>query len=263
MDRGDSLQEKGGRGGVGAVLHAVRILRHLAGQGAPSGATAIARATGINPSTCFNILRTLAAERLVVFDPAAKTYRLGLGMLELSLGLLGTNAPDLIRPELDRLALNYNALLALWQVTDGERIVLIDRVFATTAVRVDMRIGTRMPASSGAVGRCIAAARGLSAEELRRRFVGLRWQRPMDFEQWHAEVRATAKAGYALDRGQLFKGVDAVAAAVVDGDGRPRFGISAIAIADQVPADALHRLGEEIRDAARRVGQALFPLRSE
>ena len=31
---------------VGAVVHALRILRHLAGNGAPQGVTAISRATG-------------------------------------------------------------------------------------------------------------------------------------------------------------------------------------------------------------------------
>lgn len=252
-----------GRGGVGAVQHAVRILRHLAAGGRLAGVNAIARATAINPSTCFNILRTLVAERLVSFDGEAKTYRLGYGTLELALGLLGSNAADLIRPELQRLALNYSALLGLWQVTDAERLVLIDRVAAPSAVHIVIRIGTRVPAVSGAVGRAVAAARRLGEEELRRLFAGLRWQRPIAFEDWHREIQETAGRGYALDRGFLFKGIDAVGAAICDAQGRPRYGLSAIAIAGQVEHEELLRLGEELGAAARRIGQALFGRYSE
>jgi DNA-binding IclR family transcriptional regulator len=252
-----------GKGTVGAVQHAVRILRHLAGYGRPAGVNAIARASGVNPSTCFNILRTLVAERLVSFDREAKTYRLGYGTLELAFGLLGSNAADLIRPELERLALNYSALMGLWQVTDAERLILIDRVVADSAVHIVIRVGTRMPAASGAVGRAVAACRGWEEAELRRRFAGLRWQRPITFDAWHREIRETAVRGHAFDRGHLFKGIDAVGSAVVDADGRPRYGLSAIAIAGQVDAEDLLRLGDELGAAADRIGRALFPRYSE
>src|SRR5690606_8876200 len=45
---------------VGAVVHAMRILRHLAATPSPQGVAAVARGTGISPSTCFGILRTMA-----------------------------------------------------------------------------------------------------------------------------------------------------------------------------------------------------------
>ena len=243
---------------VGAVVHALRILRHLAGNGAPQGVTAISRATGVNTSTCFNILRTLAAERLVVFDIEAKTYRLGFGVVELALGLLGANHGDLIRPELERLALNNSALMCLWHVTEADRIVLVDRVFASTSVRVDMHVGTRLPSLVGAVGRCVAAARNFDEAELRRRFAGLRWQNPPRFEDYLADVRGAAGDGFARDRGDLFIGLDIVAAIVVDHTGAPRYGLSGIAIAGQVQEAAMERLGEELRDVAQRIGRALF-----
>lgn len=243
---------------VGAVVHGIRILRHLAGQGEPSGVAAIARATGVNTSTCFNILRTLTRERLVAFDLETKTYRLGSGVLEIAAGLLAANHVDLIRPELERLALNYPALLCLWHITDNERIVLADRVFARTAVRIDMRIGTRLPCFVGAIGRCVAAARALCEPDLRRRFAGLRWQRPPNFETYRDDVEAARRDGFAFDRGNLFTGIDIVAALVVDHTGRPRYGLSGIAISGQVSDEDLTRLGGELHTAAKQIGSALF-----
>ncbi|MDG7115625.1 helix-turn-helix domain-containing protein, partial [Streptococcus pneumoniae] len=92
---------------VGAVAHAIRILRHLAGATAPLGVAAVARGTGISPSTCFNILRTLARARFVAFNDSDKTYSLGLAVAELAAGLIGVSHAELIRPELERLALNH------------------------------------------------------------------------------------------------------------------------------------------------------------
>jgi DNA-binding IclR family transcriptional regulator len=61
---------------VGAVVHALQIMRCLAASAAPLGAAAVARATGISTSTCFNILRTLTRAWFASFNPADKTCRL-------------------------------------------------------------------------------------------------------------------------------------------------------------------------------------------
>src|SRR3546814_20541512 len=95
---------------VGAVVHAMRILRHLAGTPSPQGVAAVARGTGISPSTCFGILRTMARAGFVSFREADKNYRLGLAVAELADGMIGSSHLDLIRPEVARLALNHGPL---------------------------------------------------------------------------------------------------------------------------------------------------------
>ncbi|MFC7608066.1 helix-turn-helix domain-containing protein [Teichococcus aestuarii] len=79
MDTALPLPERdpGAQRDVGAVIHAIRILQHLAGATGPLGVAAVARGTGISPSTCFNILRTLTRARFVAFRDSDKTYTLG------------------------------------------------------------------------------------------------------------------------------------------------------------------------------------------
>lgn len=243
---------------VGAVVHALLILRHLARQGIPSGVTAISRATNTNTSTCFNILRTLVTEKLVTFDPDSKTYRLGFGVVELALGLLGTNHGDLIRPELDRLALSSSALICLWLVTDDNRLVLLDRAFAPRAVRVDMPVGKRLPLLAGAVGRAVAASLDLDELELRKRFLELRWQNPVTADEFVESVLCAKRLGYGRDKALLFSGLDSVSSVVCDQLGRPRYGISAIALLGQLSDAEMGVLGEDIRSSAQRIGTALF-----
>lgn len=126
MKRGKMTKDAATKGtsskDVGAVVNAIQILRHLAHADGPQGVAAIARATGISPSSAFNILRTLSNERLTSFDVAGKTYQLGLGLSELAVGFVGRSYADLIQPELERLSLAHHILIALWQVTDDAHI---------------------------------------------------------------------------------------------------------------------------------------------
>ncbi len=243
---------------VGAVANAVSILRSLAQLSEPAGVAVIARETGVSVSTCFNILRTLSSERLVDFDPETKTYRIGMGVLELSVPLLGANQADLIRPELKRLSGEHNSLICLWQITEGERIVLVDRISTARTVRVDMSDGSRLPTYVGAVGRCYAALRNLPLDELKSRFETLQWQAPPSFDAYAADVEKARRDGYAFDFGQLFIGLEIAAAIVTDPTGKPRLGISGISIAGQLSRENIERLGADLRDSADWISEALF-----
>lgn len=243
---------------VGAVGNAVAILRCLAQLNQRAGVAAIARETGINVSTCFNILRTLASERLVVFDPNEKSYGIGLGVLEFSVPMLGSNQADILRPELERLARERHTLIGLWQITDSERIILVDRVSGARTVRVDISLGSRLPAHVGAVGRCYAALRNHDTAELKRRFVDLQWQSPPSFEDYQQDVEQTRRTGHAFDLGRLYIGLDIAAAVVSDTQGKARFGISGIAISGQLPQRDLKLLGEDLRDTTDRISEMLF-----
>lgn len=248
---------------VGAVVNALRILQFLAASDAPVGVAVVARGTKISTSTCFNILRTLARARFVSFHPTEKTYALGLAMAELASGLLGVSHAELIRPELERLALNYETLILLWRVTDDNHLVLIDRAHSQTAIRVEIGVGYRIPMLAGAVGRCVAAALPLPPAEMRRRFAALRWQSPPTFAAYQADVARAREIGWALDDGKLYRGLVTVAAAVLDQKGRPRFGFSGVSIAGQQTQARLDDLGRDLRDLAALVGASLFPQRPE
>jgi DNA-binding IclR family transcriptional regulator len=244
---------------VGAVVNALRILRCLSGSSKPLGVAAVTRATGISASTAFGILRTLARLHYVSFNESDKTYRLGLAMAEMAAGLLGTSHAELIRPELERLALNYETLILLWRITEDNRLVLIDRAHSQTAVRVEIKLGYRMPQLAGAIGRCVAAILDVPSSELRRRFAIPRWQTPLSFDDFEKQVCEARHRGWALDDGYLFRGLTSVAALVVDDEKRPRFGISGVSITGQQSPQALTALGQDLVALAATIGSALFP----
>lgn len=247
---------------VGAVVNAIQILRQLARSTDPEGVAAIARATGISPSSTFNILRTLVNEQLVSFNAKDKTYRLGLGLSELAVSFIGHSYADLIQPELEQLSLNHRILVILWQVTGDNHITAIARAIPNVA-HVDVRLNTRLPELIGAGGRCIAALRKLPEDEMRRRFARLHWENPPSFETYLAEARAALEKGWAIEEGNLYKGVSLIASAITDQHQQPRFVISGIGISAQHSRAQLEGIGAALSRAARFIGRSLFPRQAD
>ena len=235
---------------VGAVTQAFRILRVLSGNTGPQGVSAIARDSQVNPSTAFNILRTLAAEDAVNFDELSKTYVLSRGLLALCGKLLEQSIVQDIRGDLDRLASETNCLVGLWQAEDG-RMILIERAVAGRAIRLDMDIKQRLPRFAGAVGRAWAAALRLSDVELREGCAALRWEGQITARTYLAEVRQAERVGYAIDDEALYPGVVSVGTIITNHDGVPIFGLTASDIARNLDAAKIKRLGEEMASLSK------------
>ncbi len=248
---------------VGAVENAVKIMRRLTQADEPEGVAIVARETGLNVSTTFNILKTLAKEGLVAFDERTKGYSVGMGVLELSAPLLGRNPADMIRPLMEELAGRHSVLIALWHITRSGRIVLSERVIPHNVVHADLTPGSRLPDLVGAVGRCVAAARGYEREALREAYDALRWQDPPGFDAYWEEVRQARIDGYAFDFGQLFKGLSIAATVLSDPEGEPRLGLSAISISDQIEEPELREAALALRDTSRFIERNMFGRRSD
>lgn len=243
---------------VPAVVQATKILRAISKTQQALSVTAVARATGISQSTCFNLLRTLAQEKILNFDPDSKTYTLGLGLLEIAGGFQNLTRLEIIRPELLRVAGAHDALITLWEIIDNERMVLLDRVAAPRAVRIEVRVGQRLPALSGAVGRCVAPHLGLTARQLRKQFDAMTWENAPDFQSFVADMQQSRVDGFAIDCGNWLKGINAVGAVVLDSRGVPKMGIGALTLFGQLDANALRRLGQDMYALRRLIEKTIF-----
>lgn len=243
---------------VGALASGLKLLRYLARAPSPLGVSQLARELKLNPSTCFNLLRTLVHEGLVDFNPLSKTYSVGLGFVELARGSLEhASYARLVRPHLEAIASRHRVTATLWQRVGEDRVVLVDRADNDAAIRVHMNIGQRLPMFIAALGRCMAAHAGLPQAALRRHFNALRWQDAPSFETYSKEVEQARARGYAVDEGHYVRGVTTVSSAILDASGRPVMAISAVGFSAQFKAGELKTLCEDVRERARQVSQAL------
>ncbi len=204
---------------VGAVTQAVAILRVVASAREALGVTAIARAAGVSPSTTLNILRTLVGEGFVTVAPDTKTYRLGLGLLEVARPLLNRSDLELLQPGLQQVATEFEATASVWQVAPDDKALLLGRIVPANGIHIEFRLATRIPAYAGAIGRAVAAAGHTPRAGLEARYGAIRWHVPVPFATFLEDVEACAARGYAVDIGRLIRGVTSVAGALCDGAG--------------------------------------------
>jgi len=119
---------------VGALTAGLKVLRYLAQAESPAGVSQVARDLDINPSTCFNLLRTLVHENLVTFNAKKKTYSAGLGLLELTKGLTERDKlVSFIRPRLEEIAHAHRVTATLWRRISDDRVVLVERADSESA----------------------------------------------------------------------------------------------------------------------------------
>lgn len=232
---------------VGALVSGLAVLRYLQRSRTPVGVTQVARDLHINPSTCFNLLRTLVHEGLANFDPVTKTYTLSLGIVALAQGALDREHHiRILHPELERIAIRFGVAMNLWQVVEDDRVVLVDRAEPASAIQISMRIGQRLPMLVGAFGRCFAASGDFSRSELKKRYARIRLAQPIDFDDWMKEVEVVRNQGFAVDIGNFSPGITTVSALIRETNRPPRLAVSAIGIGAQLTPSKIEELSSEI-----------------
>jgi len=203
---------------VKPVDNAIRILRHLALTSRPSTVTLISRELKINPSTCFNILRTLVWNGMLEFDQDTKSYTLGLGAVDLANRALlrggGGNFLSAMQPALEKLALDYGVTVTIWRRIGEDRQMLVHIVDSAAAIRLHVRLSQRLPLLIGANGRVMTAFGGLDEDEIRERFPALKWAKPVGIEDYLAQVARAREKGWAVDEGTHVAGTWSAAAPI-------------------------------------------------
>jgi DNA-binding IclR family transcriptional regulator len=227
------------------------ILRLLASADSPLGVNAIARELSLAPSSCHKFLKQLHGEDFVDCDELTKRYSLGSGAIELARRALDPDqAFSIVRPRLEEAVERFSIAGGFWRVIPQSRIVLAGFVENGSGMRIRMSIGQRLPKLMGGVGRAIAAKLELSDAELREEFDRMRWQTPLSFKVYKAEVEEARERGFGVDYSHFAPGVVSVGAAIQDSSGAVRYGLSGIMFSGQHDEETINRVGAELVAAA-------------
>jgi DNA-binding IclR family transcriptional regulator len=236
----------------GTVRSALAVLRLLADTDVSLGVNAIARKLSLAPSSCFKILKALVAEDFVEIDANTKGYSLGSGAIAVARRALDpSEAFTTVRCRLEETAQSHSIAIGLWRIVPKARMVLIGFAEGGNQLRIHMSIGQRLPIFVGAIGRAIAAHMNLSQEKLKQGFDALRWQTPLSFSQYAAQVEQARRLGYGLDEGYFAAGVNTVAVVIVDKAGVVRYGLSGIMFSGQHDPKTREEIAREMIQLAQ------------
>lgn len=246
---------------VGAVSAAANVLRALHTAQRPLNASEVARATGLHRGTAYNLLRTLQAERLVSYDGVTRTYAVSLNILELAHGALRRSGMlGIARPLIQAVADAHRVSVYLSKVLGSTAMLLLDWV---GGLRPDphVTVGRPHPSPAGASG-VILAAFGESGEaELESRFSQVKWYQRPSFTEFLARVKEAKAAGFAVDRGSMYRDVTLVSVPVLSPTWELLLILTAAGHPRDLDDDAVAALSRALQSAAARLSDSLPLLR--
>jgi DNA-binding IclR family transcriptional regulator len=246
---------------VGAVSAAAEVLRVLHESARPLNASEVARVAGLHRGTAYNILRTLQGEGFVSYDEAARTYAVSLHILELAYGALRRSGLiDIARPMMHAVADCHGVSVYLSKVLGPSAMLLLDWV---GGLRPDpqVTVGRPHPSPTGASGVVIAAFGNSSEPELEALLSQVEWFEKPSFPEFMTRVKESKRAGFAVDRGTMFRGVTLVSVPVLSPAWELLLILTAAGHSHELEDEAVAALSRALQTAAGRLSDSLPLLR--
>ncbi len=247
---------------VQSLAKGFRVLEAFTSDQPEASLAEIARRTGSDNATAFRLLNTLLQLGYVERVSGTRLFRLTLKCVELGFNAIArSDLRTLARPLLRGLVGTAGEAASVG-VLDGSDVMFVERVqFGLAQVGVDIRIGTRVPAYSTAIGHAILAQLPRE-QQVRVLEAGPREQRtartPTDLTALLAILDQARARGFALSDQENVTGLRVLAAPVCDVDGAPIGGLSTAASAfHQTLAEFEARARDPVIDAAHALSRAL------
>ena len=266
MDTGIAPDADGGdaegSGRIPTNLRLLLLLEALVAAGRPMSATDLGRAVGLAKQTASRLCQTLEAEGWLARDdadgrylPAPRARRMGAGLTA-----AGRDRAAARRAVLSDVARRTRETVN-YVVPGDAGMRYLDRVETDWPFRVQLPVGTEVPLHCTASGKCWLAS---LPPARRRALVGAlkldaRTDRTLTTpEALLEELDRVAAEGHALDVGEFFDDMVAIAVPVLDAEGRFSAALATHGPASRIDADAARALRGVMVDGAARLSAALF-----
>lgn len=249
--------------GNGVLHRAISLLRIL-GEHGPGGMrlTGIAEEIGLPRPSVHRMLRAMADEKLVEFEPRTKRYTLGLDLFLLAAQAGNTlGLRELCRPAMLRLTSSLGETLFLL-VRSGYDAVCIDRSAGPLPIRsFTGDIGGRVPLGIGQGATVILAFLGPEEQDeiIRHNMARLRDVSGTDEATLRAELAEVLRDGYCGGATGLIPGMAGLAVPIFDHDGRAVAALSVGSTTDRLTPERRAVIASLLKREAADIGARLNP----
>ncbi len=208
---------------VQPVAKALAVLAFVEDAGQEVGLSDVARALGLPKTSAFRYLYTLTAAGFLAYGNSRDRYRAGLRLhrgkeSETSLPRLR----ELALPVMAHLRTRFNETVNLG-IPDRDRVVYVEMIESSRALRMQARIGERHPLNSTSLGKAILAymPEPERAALLRSPLQAMTGRTTVDADSLKRQLRDVARRGYAIEVGENEEGLMCIGAPILDRSGRP------------------------------------------
>jgi DNA-binding IclR family transcriptional regulator len=244
---------------IQSVGRAVDILFTIARARQPKSPSEIAALLHLERTTVHRLMVTLAASRLLRFDPATRKYRIGVGAFELGSAYLRGQLEDRVAERIMAdLAAETRYTISLGALVDDAVIILLAQE-PDEVLTVNVRPGERLAAHATAIGKLFLAER--PDAEVRRFLdaVGMPRLTPNTITTaggFLKELEAVRTQGVAFAREEATPGISSMGVPIRRADGELVAGLVVAPPAQFAAEETFNKLLPALRRAARRVESA-------
>jgi DNA-binding IclR family transcriptional regulator len=222
--------------------------------------SSISRLLELPKSSTAALLQTLLQYSFVAFDENTRTYSLGIRTFEVgSAYLRALTGEEIIRRELRRLASSTRAA-SHFAALDGAEIVYLFREQPETDIRLDVAIGSRIPAVFTSLGKAILATLPTDVVEgvLAARWTPRTSKSLVDPDKILQDLGEIATRGYAIDDEESNLGIICFGAPVHNPGQRAGAAgaVSATLLKAQLSPRDYDRIPAAVIECAARLSQA-------
>lgn len=243
-----------------AVERTLLILETVAQRAGGMSNADVNRKLNIPKSSASYILRTLEQRGYLRRDRDDGKYRLGMKILSLSRAALsGVDIREVALPAMRHLVEQIHLTTHL-AILDHEEAVYVAKVEAPSFIKMDTWIGRRMEVHSTAVGKALLAYLDAGERETILRHRGMKKLTPhtiTSVAKLMKEFDRVRQLGYSVDDEENSLGARCVGAPIFNSEGRVEASIGSTGTITAVPRDAVPRLAETVKDAARRISHLI------
>lgn len=240
-------------GSVQSLDRAIGLLK-LVAAGDGMSLTEVAGAAALPASTAYRMLTTLAAHGLVEFTAHDQHWLIGIESFRLGSAFLRRRKLAEQGRAVIQALMGESGETANLAVADGDAVVFVSQVETHEAIRAFFRPGTRSPLHCSGIGKAILAHGAVPPRLRLDRFTDRTLTTRAALQ---VELDATRARGFAIDDEERHEGMRCVAAAVFNEFREPIGGVSVSGPAVRMTDAKIAALGPRVRDAARRLTEAM------
>lgn len=242
----------------GVLAHVCAILDCFSQERTDLGVREVARLTGLTTSTTGRLLLEMKERGILHQHPDAKTYSMGIRLLNWSgvfLATLDIRAVAMpVMTDLQRLSRETISLYVL----DGADRVCVERLESPQNVRIVARLGMRLPLYAGSAGKVILAYLPADRQE---QILGPATLQPFtrhtitDPAALRIELAKIRDLGYAFSHGEWIEDASGVAAPIFGPDREVTGALTISGPTQRFTSEVIARYGREVVSAANEISR--------
>jgi IclR family KDG regulon transcriptional repressor len=248
--------------GTKSINRAIDLLEALGGNPQGVSLSELSHFLGIPKPSIHRILRTLVDRQFVEEDLDLEKYTLGLGILRLSQSVLaGVELRQQARPVLEDLNRSWDETVHLGILDEkGPRVIYIDKIESSQAVRLVSRVGQSVPVHCTALGKALLSSyeeceiESLLADYT---FITFTHNTITNLNDLLIQLDEVREQGYAVDNVEHEESVICIAAPIINSDGRAVAAVSISAPQNRIRLEEIPSIGAEVQSAAKEISEII------